>query len=164
MPISAQLFEYDFFRHLHIYCQVILPCLHLRLFWRAKNIAEKMDTNAQWFHSSWSILPQRVNIRVHGFHLVFFTLYHGKSPLHLQFGLILFIFYRHLKQIQEKKCHLNVQPWPWLVSMMCNRGEIWWDINQCQIEQMYVKRVLILTFKVMLNLMMNLIFLEHLNS
>ena len=70
MPISAQLFEYDFFRHLHIYCQVILPCLHLRLFWRAKNIAEKMDTNAQWFHSSWSILPQRVNIRVRGFHLV----------------------------------------------------------------------------------------------
>ena len=73
MPISAQLFEYDFFRHLHIYCQVILPCLHLRLFWRAKNIAEKMDTNAQWFHSSWSILPQRVNIRVRGFHLVFYS-------------------------------------------------------------------------------------------
>ena len=31
-----------------------------------------MDTNAQWFHSSWSILLQRVYIRVRGFHLVCF--------------------------------------------------------------------------------------------
>ena len=53
---------------LHIYCQVILPCL------QPSTIAnsEKMDTNAQWFHSSWSILLKRVNIRVRGFHLVFF--------------------------------------------------------------------------------------------
>ena len=35
-----------------------------------KKTAEKMDTNAQWFHSSWSILLKRVNIRVRGFHLV----------------------------------------------------------------------------------------------
>ena len=36
-----------------------------------QNIAEKMD-NAQRYHSSCSILPQRVNIRVRGFHLVSF--------------------------------------------------------------------------------------------
>ena len=37
-----------------------------------KKTAEKIDTNAQWFHCSWSILLKRVNIRVRGFHLVFF--------------------------------------------------------------------------------------------
>ena len=37
---------------------------------RKKN-AEKLDTNAQWFHCSWSILLKRVNIRVRGFHLFF---------------------------------------------------------------------------------------------
>jgi len=36
-----------------------------------KKTAEKIDTNAQWFHCSWSILVKRVNIRVRGFHLVF---------------------------------------------------------------------------------------------
>ena len=36
-----------------------------------KKTAEKIDTNAQWFHCSWSILLKRVNIRVRGFHLVF---------------------------------------------------------------------------------------------
>ena len=35
-----------------------------------KKTAEKIDTNAQWFHCSWSILLKRVNIRVRGFHLV----------------------------------------------------------------------------------------------
>ena len=34
-----------------------------------KKTAEKIDTNAQWFHCSWSILLKRVNIRVRGFHL-----------------------------------------------------------------------------------------------
>ena len=32
-----------------------------------KKTAEKIDTNAQWFHCSWSILLKRVNIRVRGF-------------------------------------------------------------------------------------------------
>ena len=36
-----------------------------------KKTAEKIDTNAQWFHCSWSILLKRVNIRVRGFHLFF---------------------------------------------------------------------------------------------
>ena len=36
-----------------------------------KKTAEKIDTNAQWFHCSWSILLKRVNIRVRGFHLVY---------------------------------------------------------------------------------------------
>ena len=36
-----------------------------------KNCRRKIDTNAQWFHCSWSILLKRVNIRVRGFHLVF---------------------------------------------------------------------------------------------
>ena len=35
-----------------------------------KKTAEKIDTNAQWFHCSWSILLKRVNIRVRRFHLV----------------------------------------------------------------------------------------------
>ena len=38
-----------------------------------KKTAEKIDTNAQWFHCSWSVLLKRVNIRVRGFHLVFWT-------------------------------------------------------------------------------------------
>ena len=38
---------------------------------QGKKTAEKIDTNAQWFHCSWSILLKRVNIRVRGFHLVF---------------------------------------------------------------------------------------------
>ena len=38
-----------------------------------KKTAEKKDTNAQWFHCSWSILLKRVNIRVRGFHLVFWV-------------------------------------------------------------------------------------------
>ena len=37
-----------------------------------KKTAEKIDTNAQWFDCSWSILLKRVNIRVRGFHLVYF--------------------------------------------------------------------------------------------
>ena len=40
-----------------------------------KKTAEKIDTNAQWFHCSWSILLKRVNIRVRGFHLVSGHLY-----------------------------------------------------------------------------------------
>ena len=40
-----------------------------------KKTAEKIDTNAQWFHCSWSILLKRVNIRVRGFHLVFFPIF-----------------------------------------------------------------------------------------
>ena len=41
-----------------------------------KKTAEKIDTNAQWFHCSWSILLKRVNIRVRGFHLVKVTIVH----------------------------------------------------------------------------------------
>ena len=37
---------------------------------KQQKTAEKIDTNAQWFHCSWSILLKRVNIRVRGFHLV----------------------------------------------------------------------------------------------
>jgi len=51
---------------LRIYCQVILPCMQPSTI----SNSEKMDTNAQWFYSSWSILFKRVNIRVRGFHLV----------------------------------------------------------------------------------------------
>ena len=40
-----------------------------------KKTAEKIDTNAQWFHCSWSILLKRVNIRVRGFHLVFLSFF-----------------------------------------------------------------------------------------
>ena len=39
-----------------------------------KNCRRKIDTNAQWFHCSWSILLKRVNIRVRGFHLVFWKM------------------------------------------------------------------------------------------
>ena len=70
MPTNAQLFEYGLFALLHIYCQVILPCLQPSTI----SNSEKMDTNAQWFHSSWSILLKRVNIRVRGFHLVLYSI------------------------------------------------------------------------------------------
>ena len=56
---------------LHFYCQVILPCLQPSTISNNEKNAEKIDTNAQWFHCSWSILLKRVNIRVRGFHLVF---------------------------------------------------------------------------------------------
>ena len=41
MPTNAQLFEYDLFRHLQMNCQVILSCLHLRLFRRSKKYCRK---------------------------------------------------------------------------------------------------------------------------
>ena len=66
MPTHAQLFEYGLSPLLHIDCQVILACLQSSTI----SNSEKMDTKAQWFHSSWSILLKRVNIRVRGFHLV----------------------------------------------------------------------------------------------
>ena len=47
---------------------------------KQQKTAEKTDTNAQWFHCSWSILLKRVNIRVRGFHLFLF-------PFFLLFGL-----------------------------------------------------------------------------
>ena len=62
-----------FFRHLHIYCQVILCCLHFRLFPRAKKYYRKNGHNAQWFHSSWSILLKRVNIPGSWFPSCFFS-------------------------------------------------------------------------------------------
>ena len=63
-----------------------------------KKTAEKIDTNAQWFHCSWSILLKSVNIRVRGFHLVFYFV-----PLQITikppFGRICFSCFKYLKQI-----------------------------------------------------------------
>ena len=72
MPTNAQLFEYEPFRHFCIsIARSSYLVYNLRLSQTTKKNAEKIDTNAQWFHCSWSILLKRVNIRVRGFHLVF---------------------------------------------------------------------------------------------
>ena len=76
---------------LQIYCQVILPCLQPLTI----SNSEKMDTNAQWFHSSWSILLKRVNIRVRGFHLVFFGYdLVGASPRFKVSKTVFFLMFR----------------------------------------------------------------------
>ena len=71
MPTNAQLFEYEPFRRFCIsIARSSYLVYNLRLSQTTKKTAEKIDTNAQWFHCSWSILLKRVNIRVRGFHLV----------------------------------------------------------------------------------------------
>ena len=65
------LFEYEPVRHFCIsIARSSYLVYNLRLSQTTKKTAEKIDTNAQWFHCSWSILLKRVNIRVRGFHLV----------------------------------------------------------------------------------------------
>ena len=72
MPTNAQLFEYEPFRHFCIsIARSSYLVYNLRLSQTTKKKCRKIDTNAQWFHCSWSILLKRVNIRVRGFHLVF---------------------------------------------------------------------------------------------
>ena len=65
---------------------------------KQQKTAEKIDTNAQWFHCSWSILLKRVNIRVRGFHLFLFLFFfylalHRSISLYLlQLNLTRFLF------------------------------------------------------------------------
>ena len=75
MPTNAHLFEYEPFRHFCIsIARSSYLVYNLRLSQTTKKTAEKKESNAQWFHCSWSILLKRVNIRVRGFHLVFLKL------------------------------------------------------------------------------------------
>ena len=71
MPTNAQLFEYETFFATFAFLLPGHPTLSTTFDYlkQRKKTAEKIDTNAQWFHCSWSILLKRVNIRVRGFHL-----------------------------------------------------------------------------------------------
>ena len=51
MPTNGQLFEYDLFRHFCIsIARSSYLVYNLRLFRTTKKTAEKIETNAQWFH------------------------------------------------------------------------------------------------------------------
>ena len=92
---------------LHIYWQVILFRLFrttFDYFEQRKKTAEKIDTNAQWFHCSWSILLKRVNIRVRGFHLVlFFIIYHHVLLVFHGFIVFCSIFDEHVAKSKVLK-------------------------------------------------------------